>query len=176
MDKDTINKYLTRWGKTLQGDPIMRLVWSDEMLELRFGTFNDYHGSIFLRQFTGVREVPKYPWVKSRWVLERWYPPNIAYNPELPESVKGSYEPVYVFQDRHDKALPLSLRVVELICEHMFNCPPDKESIKEGHEQEEARRDKAETNYLEDGLEMSVISNQLHQGEAVVMPQKENND
>lgn len=154
----------------------MRLVWSDDARELRFGTFNEYHGSIFLRQFIGVREVQKYSWIKSRWVLERWYPPEIVNNPELPESVKGSYEPVYIFQDRHEKPLPLSLRVVELICEHMFNRPPERQRINEGHEREEAIRNKDETNYLEDGLEMSIISNQLHQGEAVVVPQKVNND
>lgn len=154
----------------------MRLVWSDDALELRFGNFNEFYGSIFLRNFTGVKEVKKYPWVKSRWVLERWYPPSVAYNPEIPESVKGSYEPIYIFQDRHDKPLPLSLRVVELICEHMFNRPPEREQIKEGHELQEVARDRDETNHLEDGLEMSVISNQLHQGEAVVMPRKVKND
>jgi len=166
----TINNYLKRWGLTPYGEPLVRLVWSDSARELRRGEFNEYYAGIFLRTIIGVKEVLKYSWIREKWVLERWFPPEVTLNPELPTSCTGSHEPIYVFQNDKGEALPLSLRVVELICQAMFNQPPDKAQIRDGLAQEIEKRDKNELTALEDGLEMSVISNQLHSGEAIIVP------
>jgi hypothetical protein len=174
MDAITINEYLKKtWGKNPHEEPLVRLVWSDDARELRQGTFNIFYGSIFVRTELGVRSVLKYSWIKERWILERWFPPEVTLNPELPESRKGSYEPIYVFQDARGESLLLNLKVVELICSAMFNRPPTKGQIRDQLRDQLETKDKQETAYLEDALEMSVISNQLHQKEAIVIPNKE---
>lgn len=172
----TINDYLKVWGLNPHGGPLVRLIWSDDSRELRRGTFNEFYRGIFLREFTGVKSCLKYEWIKERWVLERWFPPDITFNLELPESKNGSYEPIYIFQDKFGNALSPNVRVVELICQAMFNQPPTHCEIHAALEDDLDRKDKKETTDLEDGLEMSVISTQLHQREAIIVPKEYEND
>ena len=171
-----IKEYLKRWGQTPHGEPRVRLIWSEDAKELRRGEFNEFYGSLFLREFIGVKLCPKYSWIKERYVLERWFPPDVTFDIELPESNQGSFEPIYVFQDKYGRALPLNLRVVELICQAMFNQPPTRAQIREGLAEDLAYKDKVETADLEDGLEMSVLTNQLHQKEAIIVPEGVPND
>lgn len=171
-----IKEYLKRWGQTPHGEPRVRLIWSEDAKELRYGEFNEFYGSLFLREFIGVKLCPKYSWIKERYVLERWFPPDVTFDIELPESNQGSFEPIYVFQDKYGRALPLNLRVVELICQAMFNQPPTRAQIREGLAEDLAYKDKVETADLEDGLEMSVLTNQLHQKEAIIVPEGVPND
>ena len=166
----TINNYLRRWGKNPYGQPLIRLVWSDYQREVRIGEFNEFHGSIYLRTVKGAKVVPKYPWIRERWVLERWAPPSLAYTPELPESRQGSYEPVYVFQDKWGNALELSLRVVELICSAMMNRPSSSEEIKQTLDEHLERKDREETHDIEEeiGAGMSdPIASSLSTGEGI---------
>lgn len=164
----TINNYLKRWGNNPQGESLLRLVWSDDQRELRFGTFEEFCGPLYLRTITTVKETLKYSWIEKRWILELWQPPEKVLSSELPESHKGSYEPVYVFQDASGEALPLNLRVVELICSAMMNQPPTKGDIKEGLANRLERRDRQETTDLEDGLDISSpLGSLLSTGEAI---------
>src|SRR5271157_1912208 len=96
-----------RYGTNLKGQPLFRIVFSDAQTEKRLGTYNEFYGKIFLRTIYGVREVPKYPHIKGRYILERWCPPEVAYTPEIPETHDGSYEPVYVYQDANGDSLPV---------------------------------------------------------------------
>lgn len=76
--------------------PKYRMVFSSTQIEKRLGDFSDYYGGIFLRTVREVREVPKYPGDKDRWILERF-----TYNGSNPElMVKFSYEPVWIFRGR----------------------------------------------------------------------------
>lgn len=166
----TINDYLRRWGKNDRGQPLVRLVWSDHQREVRFGEFNEFYGSIFIRTVKGAKEVSKYSWVQERWVLECWIPPSLAYTPELPESTQGSYEPIYIFQDKFGNALEPNLRVVELICSAMFNQPPTKEEIRQGLAAHLEEKDKKESYDLEEevGASMSSpVGSSISTGEAV---------
>jgi len=110
-----INSFLTNFGTTLNGTPHWRLVWSDDQLEYRKGVFNEFYGDVFLRTIKGTREVRKYNYIKERWILERYFPPEMSYNPEIPTSVFGNYEPVYVFEDKNGNFLQPTLKVVEFI-------------------------------------------------------------
>ena len=168
----TINKYLKTLGNNPHGEPRVRLIWSEDAKELRYGEFEEFCGPLYLRTFVGVKLCPKYSWIRERYVLERWFPPDVTFDIELPESTKGSFEPIYVFQDKYGKALPLNLRVVELICQAMFNQPPTRAQIREGLAADLAYKDNVETADLEDGLEISVLTNQLHQGEAIIVPKE----
>lgn len=91
-------RLLGQFGKDLYGNVKYRLVWSNNQLERKFGTYEDYSesGDIFLREVTEVREVPKYPHDPDRWVLENIRPNEV--NTEL--QAKLSYEPVWIFKNK----------------------------------------------------------------------------
>lgn len=94
-----INKNLLKnHGKAFNGKVWYRLSWTDNEIEKRVGTFNDFYGEIFLRQFKGMREVRKYegPQFRERWVLEKLV---FIDNPEVWDLLnEGSYEPIWVFR------------------------------------------------------------------------------
>jgi hypothetical protein len=114
-----INSWLrNNIGKNLFGQALYRVVFSDDQTEKRFGTFNDFHGNLFIRSFTGVREVKKYPYIVGRYVFERWFPPELTQHDELIGSEKGSYEPIYVFETYKGEPLPVTLK----ICQFLVRC------------------------------------------------------
>ena len=163
-DIDIINEKLKEHGLNLFDAPLYRVVWSDTQLERRRGVWRVMFGEIFLREETGVREVPKYNYILERWILERWFPPTMAWNPELPDSSQGDYIPLYVFQDKHGNPLPVVEKVVTRII-HMAENPvhiTEEQRIQELKDKE----DKEVEEYM-DALEISPITNALHMKEAV---------
>lgn len=102
-------------------------MWSADQRERRIGTFSDFYGSIFLRERTECREVPKYWHLDPRWVLERltFLPPSSSVHRELisqgsivdPQApvLNGTYEPIYVFQDGGGNELPVTEWAIEAI-------------------------------------------------------------
>ena len=115
-----IKNWLIKQDKTLTGKSIFRLVWSDIQLEKRFGTYNDFSDSgLFLRQVTEVRETLKYNYIKERWILEYFCSPETSFNPEIPESTQGTYEPLWVFEDKNRNYIEPSLKAVQFIIKFM---------------------------------------------------------
>lgn len=113
QDVDAINeKLLLYYGRELDGRPRYRVVWSTNQLEKRKGEFNEFYGSIYLRTFYGVKEVPKYPFDRDRWIVEKLFYIN---NPELFSNRPGSYEPVYVLKGPNGEFLPLNWRAVDMV-------------------------------------------------------------
>ena len=169
----TINNYLKTWGNNPHGEPRVRLIWSEDAKELRYGEFEEFCGPLYLRTFVGVKLCPKYSWMRERYVLERWFPPEVTFDIELPESNQGSFEPIYIFQDKYGKALPLNLRVVELICQAMFNQPPTRSQIRGELAADMDKKDKEETTALEDGLDISSsIGSLLNTRSAIIVPKE----
>ena len=126
---DLINKELKNYGSNIYGDPIFRCVFSDEQVENRKGTFNEFYGKIFLRTVTKIKEVNKYPWIKRRWLIERWASGSLAYHPDLETDRNGVYICVYVFQDKYGQYLPPVLWAAELVVKTLLN--PKKKSLSE---------------------------------------------
>lgn len=109
-----INRRLKEYfGSDLTGKQHYRVVWSENLLEKRLGKFSDFYGDIFVRQQTEVREVPKYGYIKNRHILEKLVHFDRMKVPELIES--DSYEPLYVFQDKDGKSLPVNYQVCQKI-------------------------------------------------------------
>jgi hypothetical protein len=107
---------------TASGQPIWRVVWSEDQFEHRLGTYDDFvpNTDIYLRTVTEVRWVPKYrQWVKERWVLERLVVIPEQNLQELP-AVKLSYEPIYPFQTGSGKYLPPSIRAAKFAVELIY--------------------------------------------------------
>lgn len=171
-----INNFLKGIAKVPLRDtePIFRLVWSEDQFELRRGTFNEFYGKIFLREVTGVRQVRKYNYIHEKWVLEQWYPPQFCNQEELPESRRGSYEPIYVFQDKRGNALPVKKAVIEYIIHTRFQPKESDLHRKTRYQAEDEAISAADSAYYEDALEVngSVTDLLLHHGEGIAMPKQ----
>lgn len=117
IEKENIDSFLKSGPKIpLTEKPMFRLAWSDSEYELRTGTYRSFTSTgILIREETKTEYVLKYNWLKERYILEQWFPPSLSATEELPESNKGSFEPIYVFEDAEGKALPLKLQVIEFI-------------------------------------------------------------
>jgi hypothetical protein len=101
-------------GNLYSGQPLFRLRRAEEEYEMRFGEFNLFYGSIFIKTEKGVRETLKYPFLPKTWILEQWWPPQKYFNRELPDSVNGGYDIVFVFADKKDNPLPFNKKVLEI--------------------------------------------------------------
>lgn len=78
---------------TETGRPIWRLSWSNDQFEKRWTDYDDKGQKL---EWPEVRELPKYQWIRSRWILERL----ISAQGQQDLVVKLSYEVVWVFKDR----------------------------------------------------------------------------
>jgi|SRR5882672_554335 len=107
---------------TITGDPIWRVVWSEDQFEHRLGTYDDFvpNTEIYLRTVTEVRYVPKYrQWIKQKFVLERLVVIPESNIPELP-ATKVSYEPIYVFETGSGKYLPPNLQAAKFVVDTIY--------------------------------------------------------
>jgi len=119
-DEQTINKRLRDfYGMSpLDGTKAKyRVIWSTGLTEKRHGEFNDYYGNIFIRSVIATREVPKYPYDKNRWVLERYI--RTGDNPELEGT--DHYEPIWTFKSANGGFLPLNWKAIEIIVNSLEN-------------------------------------------------------
>lgn len=150
MDADSINeKLMLYYGRELDGRQRYRVVWSTTQLEKRCGEFNEFYGQIYLRTFTGIKEVQKYPWDSDRWVLEKlFYIPN----PEIISERPGSYEPVMVLKDRFGGFLPLNWRVIQLVVDFAEKKPVGIKLTDADWTQLEQQETDEETKRFEDEL------------------------
>lgn len=135
MDRQLLNQvndFLVReLGESPFGVPFFRVSWSTGLTEKRLGTFSDYYGQILVRTVTEVRTVLKYPHDQDRWILEHAHA-SIG-NPEL--VAPYSYEPLYVFKDKHGLFLPLNMRVIEFLVKRIKN-PPSPNEVRNQLEEE----------------------------------------
>jgi len=137
IHKEQINRtLLERYGRANNGKPNFRLAWSDSETENRFGEFDVWAGKIWLRTECCVRQVPKYPAFKSRWILEKQ-----VYAP-APEEVKDYnwYEPIFVFESAQGEYLEPISRMVELIINSIFY--PDRNKRIESDDQADYEKQK----------------------------------
>ena len=150
---NNINKRLRSYGLNQYDEPNFRVVFSDDQTERRKGTFNDYHGNLFIRSVTEVREVPKYPWIKGKWIIERWASGELSKHQDLVTLKNGVYICVYVFQDINQRYLPPLWRVCEIVLKHILN-PISKAEMQARDEKLLAKEDEDELNEIELGLKV----------------------
>lgn len=177
-DIKRINEWLDQeYGHDLLGRPAYRIIWSTGEMEKRKGIFRDFYGPIFLREYFGVKELPKYqfhPQWKDRWVLEKM---DYTRNPELvlANDVAGHYEPLYVFYDQKGEYLRPNMKAVQFFMRNLLMRKPwktDKEKWNDLNAQEKAEYD-AEAEYfygcLDDAFGGDVAS-AIRAGSGVVNP------
>lgn len=102
---------------TISGEPIWRVVWSEDQIEKRRMNVTDSGIALLVPE---VREVPKYrQWIKEKYVLERLtIVPEINAD-ELPVS-RLSYEPLWVFEDKNGNYLPPKLLVCKFVIDGVY--------------------------------------------------------
>jgi len=157
-----------RFGTDLLNNPNYRLSWSTKETEIRRGNFPIGNTGILSTEKEN-REVPKYPFFKDRWVLEKKceLPPT----PELPVAAMHgySYEPIFVFQDSHGNYLEPVWRAIELLVYSAIRGP---EQVFNTSRTEDASKEEAnakDIQYFEDVLqeESPYLPTMLHNREAV---------
>lgn len=179
-DIDLINERLkSNFGVNIYGEPNFRIVFSDKQTEVRFGEYHEFSGPIYLRTVTGFHERKKYPLVKERWILERWYPASYYNRAQilLPNTVKGDYELIYIFEDKNGTALPVVDWASQIACNlslkgSHYSDSNESVSPHERHsEQKEiiARKLKEEEDAVANTVEFSDIQVALHEGEGVTV-------
>lgn len=107
---------------TVTGQPIWRIVWSEDQFEHRHGTYDDFTpAGIYLRTVTEVRYVPKYSqWIRNKYVLERLVVIPECNSGDLP-ATRMSYEPMYPFQTNSGQYLPPRLDAAQFVIEAVLS-------------------------------------------------------
>ena len=158
-------------GLNLHSQPFYRLVWSEDQRVTRWGVYDEFiEGTeIFLRRKEGFFETRKYWNFENRWVLEKWFPAEQIFQKEIPESSRGMYECVYVFEDKDGNALEPIIKVCEMVI-HAINNRKGIAQMKVIMDAEENERKKAFMDRAMDSLgkdsDPHELINSLHTGEA----------
>jgi hypothetical protein len=165
-----INKRLDDYfGHDLEGNPYYRLVWSTSQLEIRKGYFRANDNLPYLLPYEQTREVPKYPFDRDRYVLEKkvYAPPTN----ELPiATLRGySYEPIFIFKDKFGKYLEPIWRVIEIYVTGAIK-GPESVFTSRTEEQEREKLEAEDIKYFEESLEdnQPYLPTMLHNKEAVI--------
>jgi hypothetical protein len=111
----TLNQRLIDYfGKTDSDEPIWRIIWSDDQYEKRLSEYT-IEGLRLIHP--KVQELPKYSYVKERYILERLVLVPEINQDELP-SAKISYEPMWVWENNKGNFVYPSWQAIE----HVISC------------------------------------------------------
>lgn len=149
-------RFASQYGRhTIKNLPNFRLVFADDQLETRAGTFNVYSGDIFLREEVGIREVKKYSYLdKNAWVVERL----IANH--HPDVFDGDYiyEPIYSF-----KIFPI-WRACEFLIQSLF--VPRRPTTEAEEIYKDDQKKEKEKAYIRNLITGTALSTTLNDGSA----------
>lgn len=160
MNDVYINKKLKLLFGELDGKQTFRLARTNELEYRRLDS-----GEVVL--------VPRYNYLNGTfWVIERLMPVS-GPNAELLPGVKLSYEPIFVFKKPDDTPMSVSEdAVLSFVHIQLFGEKKKRDLVKEELDHYERQVDYL-TQFLND--ECSVMSTQLHIGEAVVNSKENTN-
>lgn len=113
MEKiETLNQRLIdHFGLYIDGQPYLRLVWSEDQICKRWTNYTDAGLELPYRR---IIEAPKYrQWIHHKWILEKLTEVPTAFQDEA--NGKLSYEPLWVFEDNKGNALPPKWEAIVII-------------------------------------------------------------
>lgn len=163
-DIQEINRQLVLiFGETLDSKPKFRIVWSNDQTEFR----KSYFASGIQLLHPVVKELPKYTYIRDRWVLERWFP--FGGSEEIIAVDGGIYEPVWVFENKERESLRPVWRAVNIIARAAEEgVGGEKKTLKDFMSEDEAEKQK-EIELFENILE-DEGTNYGNQTDAFVKP------
>ena len=165
---ESLNKQLVdEYGlDTSTNQPIFRIVWADDQREMRL--VKEINGIQLI--FPVVREMPKYPFIKSLYILER-----LVVVPEMQQKeladVKLSYEPVWTFCDKNRVYLPPTWPASKFVVDTLYAALGKKSlaKYKEGNLEEEKEQRISKIGEELFGNETEVTDALAHK-EGIVVP------
>lgn len=166
MEKvEVLNKRLIdHYGKYLDGQPMFRIVFSNDQLEKRW---TEYTKEGFQLLQPEVRELPKYSYIHGKYVLERL----TEVNPGTDLTVKLSFEPLWVFEDKHGNPLPPKWEVADMVIKNVYNALGiEKKPLLDPNASPEARKEKLDKLYQETWGNETNTGDALAYKEAIVVP------
>ncbi len=178
--KESINKRLIEYfgDDTLSGLPIWRVIYSEDLMEKRYGTFEDTTpAGIYLRTVTEVREVPKYrQWVQNKYILER-----LVVVPEFQvqelAGARMSYEPLWVFEDKNGNPLPPKWEAIKLIIDTVYAAQYSNHNLARYKDPEDSQEKSLEMKRQRvDGIidelfgDQSSLQGTTRTGESIIVP------
>lgn len=159
---------------TITYQPLWRVVWSDDQYEKRLTDRTD-SGVCLL--FPEVRELPKYGYIKHKYVLEQLVLVPDVQLAELPAQ-RVSYEPMWVFEDKHGNALPPVFWACKFVVDTVYAAKGKKSMAK--YIDEEAKNPiesrEARINQLTEELfgDESSLLGRTVTGETIIVPRTYN--
>jgi hypothetical protein len=123
--EDINEKLLSEYGTELScgNKPRFRVVFSDDQYEKRW---TDYTDDGFELVRPEVRILPKYKqWVRGKYILERLVP--VVGETDLLTRI--SYEPAWVFEDKHKNYLPPFFEGCKYVIESMYQAIGKKDTF-----------------------------------------------
>jgi hypothetical protein len=162
---------------TVTGQAMWRVAWSEDQFEKRYGTYDDFTpAGLYIRTVTEVRLAPKYrQWICEKYVLERLtIVPDVNLG-DLPTN-KTSYEPLYVFEDRHGNYLPPRFDACKFVIDTIY-AATGKQSLakyKDPEDSQEAslelKRQRVESLVEELFGDQSALDYTTVTGESIIVP------
>lgn len=116
------NALMAQFGiETISGRAIWKLVWSNDEMEKRYGTFEDRNAAgDLIRRVTETRVVPKYrQWNPDKYILERLVLVP-KYQQEELAGATTSYEPIFTMMDKNGEYLPPRLDVCQFVIHSVY--------------------------------------------------------
>jgi len=155
---------------TASFSPMWRVVWSDDQIEKRLTNYTKEGFELLTPMMV---ELPKYSWIKQKYVLEQLVVVPDMHAKEL--TTKISYEPIWVFQDDQGDYLPPKWEMTEFVINAIYavrgkpNLAKYKEKLTDLNTREgiEARVNEVEAQLF--GNETST-GDALAHGDAIVVP------
>ena len=175
IESKVINDFLSGHTKVpLTDKPMFKLVWSEDEYELRTGDYaiRDPKTTAIIAYAKKTDIVRKYGAIIERWILEQWYPPEVCQDPELPEACHdGSYEPIFVFEDKFRRPLQLNKLVVEIILSRLGAPSRSEAAIRSELRAElDAQDDKIAKMDWDILSDEGPLVSQFHDGTAILNP------
>ena len=180
MDLHLVNRKLKDlYGQDLLSQAIYHVVWSDDEIEKRFSYFEDYipGTNILIRKVQEVREVKKYNFLKSQYILEKLFVNK--HNTEILDNTTLSpractYEPLWAFGfDKQGKPLRPIWRAIEIIIDSAMN-PPRKLTPSEINDKEFEKMRKDEELMMElmnTHIKSDTFHSSVQDGDTVLLNQ-----
>lgn len=178
-DIKSINKYLeSSYGLSLDNKPKFRVIWSEDLFEVRKGLFSP--GATMEE----IRKVPKYSYIKDKYILEVY---TLAFPETFGKALRHSediimsgdrYEPLRVFQTKKNVPLDPQRDICKIICDRfieLINRPEGQRLTNRIATHDDVEAMKKEVRKFEDILNMSDsdMLQKFKWGEAIALPGKE---
>ena len=146
--------------------PIWRVSWSNDQYEHRLTEFTDA-GVLLLTP--EIRILPKYQWIRSRWILEK-----LSLVPDFQQQElagkKVSYECIHAFKEGQEPKIYPCVFLVHLIHAAMGKSPIPRYVDPESEEPLEAQAKRIDTLVEELFGDESSLLGRTITGEAIIVP------